>query len=103
METQVNKRLKLHAMFKTWVKNVYFQPSSNITMKYPAIIYSRNSMDTTYANNKTYVNNTSYKVTVVDEDPDSELIEKMLNMPLCKFNTHYVSSNLNHDVFTLYY
>lgn len=103
METQVSKRLELHALFKTLVNNVYFQPSSNITMKYPAIVYSRNSIDDIYANNTTYVRKTSYKVTVVDEDPDSELIEKILNIPSCKWVTNYVTNNLNHDVFTLYY
>lgn len=103
METLMNKRLRLQSLFKTLTNNVYFQPTSNIQMNYPAIKFSLNDIDKKSANNETYFRNVSFKVTVIDEDPDSELKEQILNMPLCEFNTHYVSNNLNHDVFTLYY
>lgn len=44
-----------------------------------------------------------YQVTVVDKNPDSVIHEKVLKLPLCKFDRHYNKDNLNHDVYTLYF
>lgn len=44
-----------------------------------------------------------YKLVVVDKNPDSAIVKKVSKLPMCKFNSHYVSDNLNHDVFTIYY
>ena len=84
-------------------RNVYFQPPSTLKMNYPAIRYELNSIDNTHADNKVFTQNISYKVTLIDEDPDSEYVGKLSKLPKCAFNTSYPSDGLNHWVFTLYF
>lgn len=84
-------------------RNVYFQPPASIRMKYPAIVYKRTQLNTRHANDKLYLSKTGYQVTIIDENPDSEIVEKMMEFPMCSFNTHFTSDGLNHDVFTIYY
>jgi hypothetical protein len=31
------------------------------------------------------------------------VIKKLLALPYCEYNRHYVAENLNHDVLTLYF
>ncbi len=83
--------------------NVYFQPPPTVQIKYPAIIYSREDIDNTYADNAVYFNKIGYQLTVVDRNPDSKIVDKVSKLPMCRFNRHYTSDNLNHDVFTIYY
>lgn len=84
-------------------RNVYFQPPSTLRMKYPAIRYELSSIDNIHADNAVYAQNNSYKITLIDTDPDSEYISKISKLPKCSFNTMYPSDGLNHWVFTLYF
>lgn len=84
-------------------RNVYFQPPSNIHMKYPAIVYSRSRIANTHANDDVYKQSFSYEVTVIDSNPDSEIVAKMSLLPMCRHDRHFKSDNLNHDVFTINY
>ena len=106
----MSKRLELHDIFISLlgtqgqeVSRVYFQPPSTVKMHYPCIVYSRNSMNTKKADNRLYNHTSGYSVMVIAPDPDSEIPGKVLELPLCRFDRHYTSDNLNHDVFTLYY
>ena len=83
--------------------NVYYQPPESVKMKYPAIVYTRDAIDNTYANNEVYKQERAYTITVIDKNPDSEIVEKVSRLPRCQHNRHFTSDNLNHDVFTLYY
>lgn len=96
-------RLELHELLLGFCNNVYFQPPSSVMMKYPAIRYSRNSIENTHADNIVYKQNTSYTITVIDYDPDSELAYRLSTIPGIRHNRSYQSDNLNHDTFTLYY
>ena len=84
-------------------RNVYFQPPASIEMQYPCIRYKRESIDNEFANDKRYLSKTKYQVTVIDKDPDSEIVEKMIDYPMTSHIRHYVADNLNHDVFIIYY
>lgn len=84
-------------------RNVYFNPPESVKMRYPAIVYARKGIDNVHANDSVYKQSTSYEVTVIDSNPDSEIVEKVSKLPTCKFDRHFKSANLNHDVFTLYY
>lgn len=101
----MDRRPNLHTQLVNLLgsRNVYFQPPPSVQMRYPAIVYSRSDIDTKYANNAVYLNDVAYQITVIDSDPDSEIVMKVANLPKCRFNRHYVSDNLNHDVFTIYY
>lgn len=83
--------------------NVYFQPPSTITMKYPCIVYEKSDIDTKSANDGTYLARKQYKITVIDTNPDSLIPDRIANLPMCRFITHYTASNLNHDVYNIYY
>ena len=84
-------------------RNVYYQPPESLKMSYPAIVYSRKTIDNLYANNSVYKQNYAYEITVIDKNPDSEIVNKVSKLPTCRFDRHFKSDNLNHDVFTLYY
>lgn len=97
-------RLELQTMLENILgsRNVYYQPPSSIKMQYPAIVYSRSDIVNSHADNAAYIQNTSYKITVIDENPDSEIVKRLSLVPCCRYDRHFKSDNLNHDVFTLY-
>lgn len=101
----MTSRLKLQTLLEELLgsENVYYQPPSSVKMKYPAIVYARKKIDNTYANNAVYGQRLSYEITVIDSDPDSEIVTKVSQLPLCAHERHFTNDNLNHDVFTLYY
>ena len=84
-------------------RNVYYQPPASVKMSYPAIVYSRNDIRNDFANNNVYAQNRSYEIIVIDKNPDSEIVDKISQLPMCRFDRHYTSDNLNHDVFTIFY
>lgn len=84
-------------------RNVYYNPPASVKMKYPAIVFSRSRIEKKSANNATYIQSYRYEVTVIDADPDCEYINTISRLPLCTFDRHFVSDNLHHNTFTLYY
>lgn len=82
--------------------NVYFQPPESLKMSYPAIRYNREKIRATRANGEIYHRNVGYTITLMDSNPDSHLIDEILKVPKCSYDRHYVSNNINHDVFTIY-
>lgn len=83
--------------------NVYFQPPSTVMMKYPCIVYKRIDLDSDFANNRLYLGRTVYEVILIDKNPDTIYINKILSIPLTKYVRQYVTNNLYHDVFRIYY
>ena len=83
-------------------RHVYFQPPESRKMKYPAIRYTLSKIRTNKANNQLYHSNRGYSVTLIDKNPDSGYVDKILEIPCCSFNNHYVADNLNHFNFTIY-
>ena len=84
-------------------RNVYFQPPSNIQMNYPAIKYEIDRIDTKFANDSSYICNKRYTITVISKNAKPEIIDKLLDLPMCTFDRSYQSDNLNHFVFTIYW
>lgn len=84
-------------------RNVYFQPPESFKLKYPCIIYELKTIQKEIANNKMYLKHKCYMVTYIDEDPDSEIPDKLQELNYCDFDRHFKSDNLNHYVFTLYF
>lgn len=97
------KRKELQQLLEKIVPNVYFQPPPSYELEYPAIIYSLSRIKHRHADNVSYNNYKSYKLTLVTEDPDNDYVDEILSIPMCSFNTHFCSDNLNHYVFELYY
>ena len=99
----MGSRLDFHNILKEITPNVYYQAPTNITMRYPCIKYSRNSIDNKYGSDEVHIQNRSYTVVVMDYNPDSEFVDKLSKLPMCSFGCHYVADNLHHYIFTLYY
>lgn len=86
------------------VKKVYFQPPATVKMEYPAIRYKVDRYRTLTADNKTYRMDTRYNVIEIDRDPDSPIPKAIQeSFPMCEMTDSYVSDNLYHRVFTIYY
>lgn len=100
-----NRRLHLHEVLCKILgtRNVYFQPPESVQMNYPAIVYGLDEIKNTFADDGVYLSVRKYAVTVIDEDPDSMIVDKVCLLPMCHFNRHYEKDNLNHDVFELYF
>jgi hypothetical protein len=82
-------------------KHVYFQPP--ILMKYPCILYERYSGKTSFADNDPYSHRKRYTITAIDKNPDSLIPDEIAKLRTCVFDRHFVSNNLHHFVFNLYY
>lgn len=98
-------RLDLHQFLKDLAdsNNVYFQPPASKEMHYPAIVYNLNNIRNNPADNRIYTQYDQYSITVIDEDPDSELARKVSLIPSCTFDRHFTADNLNHFVYTITY
>ena len=101
----MNDRTDLQQMLETVLgsANVYFQPPESFRMTYPAIRYERDDIRNYPADNSVYGQSHHYKITVIDKNPDSAIVDALSRVPKMRFVTHYTSDNLNHDVFEYYY
>ena len=98
-------RLKLSGILNAipGVKKVYFQPPESVKLVYPCIIYKMTSIDTWYADNALYMSRNEYQVMVIDTDPDTKIPDLVSQLPLCRAERFFVSDNLYHYPFTLYF
>lgn len=99
-------RLELHNKLKDLMgsSSVYFQPPPTFKIQYPCIIYSVFGFKGVFANNKNYIIDTEYDVIYVTKNPDDEMTHKILaEFRKCSFVNYYVSDNLHHYKFRIYY
>lgn len=98
-------RMELQAMLEDIMgtRNVYFQPPGNVKMAYPCIVYDISQIDLKRANNEPYMENRKYSLTLIDRNPESQILDKLLELPYVSFNQHYVSDGLHHFNLSLYY
>lgn len=96
-------RISLQILLKTLLQsdNVYFQPPSEFKMEYPCITYHIGKLHSESADNIVYHLENRYTLTVIDRDPDSEIVKKVSLLPRCVHDQHFNTSNLNHDVFSI--
>lgn len=101
----MDRRLQLQEILEKILgsEHVYFSPTENIQMKYPCIVFTRDTGDTTFADGRAYRFTVRYQITAISRDPDSEVIHKLAELPMCVFDRHYISDGLNHDTFNCYY
>lgn len=104
------KRLELHEILCEIInitepngdRHVYFQPPESVKMKYPAIRYELNDINIKRANNHIYKKDPGFSIILIDKNPDSGYVDKILEIPHCSFITSYVADNLNHFKFKIY-
>ena len=83
-------------------RHIYLNPPPSVRMRYPAIKYSLNNIDSKFANNGVYKFAPSYQVILIDDDVDTKYLEPILRIPHCRFDRFYIADGLNHWVFTIY-
>ena len=83
---------------------MYFQPPNDAQIEYPCIVYERdNPNHIKSADNSVYDWQQRYQVIYMDYKPDSDVFTKLVNFPYSRFQRHYATSGLNHDVFVIYH
>jgi hypothetical protein len=106
MDPDPSNRQALHSILLGFMPeggNVYFQPPENIQMTYPCIVYQRDYALNLNADNGTYHHRKRYQVTIIDKDPDSDIPDKVAAMSYSAFLRFFVTDNLNHDVYNVYF
>lgn len=98
-------RLELHQKLNDILgsNNVYFQPPTNFKIGHPCIVYELNSIVDRHANNNRYKTMKKYTVTLIHNNPDTPLIDKLLDLPFTSFDRFYTADTLNHYVYTIYH
>ena len=101
----MRNRLTLQSMLETLLgsRNVYFRAPTSAMMQYPAIVYNLSDIDNVHANDGVYASQKQYEIIVIDEDPDSPIVDKVNHIPTANFVRPYVANGLNHWVFTITY
>ena len=84
-------------------RNVYYNPPESVEMHYDAIVFHRSGINNTFAGDSVYIQlPPTFEVTVITQDPDAPIIEKVSKLPRCRFVTSYVADDLYHNRFTLH-
>lgn len=101
----MDRRSKLQTLLESTINSsyVYFQPPASVKLDYPCVVFTLSSDRTSYANNKLYIDKLRFTITIIDRNPESELFDKIKLLPLCSFDRTYMSNNLNHYVFTIFF
>lgn len=101
----MDRQLELQGILKSILgsDNVYFQPPESKKFQYPCIVYERDDIEGTKADNMNYIRRVHYTITLIGLSPKSEFIDRLLNLPMCRYDRFFTSDGLNHDVFSLYY
>ena len=101
----MDRRKELQSLLESLLgsRNVYYDPPTNIQMKYDAIKYKVNNIGSTFADDTAYSLRKRYELIVIARKSDHPVIEKLLRLPYCSHDRHYKADNLSHDVLTLYY
>lgn len=99
------KRIKFRNKLSdhTGVTKMYFQrPPKHITDFDRCIVYS-GKPGLRYADNHAYIKGTYYTVTYIHSDPDDEVVDKLCDFPYSHFDRQFISDDLYHDVFIIFY
>lgn len=84
-------------------RHVYYQPPTGTKLQYPCIVYNLDAADDMHANDHIYLRLYRYSLTYITKDPDDPMRDKIDDLQYCSFNRFFVSDNLNHYTYTIYY
>lgn len=82
-------------------RNCYFSAPS--VLKYPCMICKLSNIRSNFANDKRYLTGHMYEITIIDENPDSKIHQRLEKIPYVSFVRFYTADNLNHWVYNLYF
>lgn len=95
-------RIKLHNTLVDILgnRNVYYQPPESIRLQYPCIIYGLKDITSNNADNLKYIKTLHYKITLICNNPDSDYVEKLLDLDYMSFENSFQTQGLYHFVFS---
>lgn len=96
-------RTALSDIFHSMCPNVYFQPPTGTKIKYPCIIYELERTNVRHADNVPYALYDLYNIKYITRDPDDPVRNQLVMLPLCSSENSYVSDNLHHYPFYIYW
>lgn len=92
-------RLALHGKLAKYYDKLYFQPPSDVRLSYPCIVYTKMALSNLKANDGNYISRIGYQITVIENDPDSNVAFEMIrDNPTWVWSSHFVQDNLNHTI-----
>lgn len=97
-------RTELEMIFKEILgsDNVYFSPPAKIHLHFPCIIYKLKGINTRTADNINYAKFRQYDIQLIDENPDSPFVDKILDIPRTRQEgTPYSVDHLMHYNFSI--
>lgn len=81
-------------------KNVYFQPPTNTSIKYPCIVYKFVRFNVTPADNKPYLVTGRWDIHHMYKNPKNDLKEKFVfEVPFCSFDRRIVTEGVYNDYY----
>lgn len=83
--------------------NVYYQPPESKKIEYPAIVYFLDNVDFIFADDVKYKRTDRYTIQLITRDPESSFINDILELDYCNFERSYVTDNLNHFIFEIFW
>ena len=95
-------RVELQALLKEYCDTVYFQPPSSIRINYPCIVYNRSTDYINRANNSLYMKEKLYRVTVMDKNPDSDIADRLQELPWAVIISRDVIDNIYQTTLNIY-
>lgn len=72
-------------------------------MTYPCFVYEVGAGLRTPADNKKYLYEQGYEVTLITKNEDPKEVDDVLELPYCTFNRQFKADNLYHWVFFIYF
>lgn len=95
-------RKLLYEHLSNYTKNVYYQPPASKTLQYPCIVYSREDVDSNYANDKVYFSRQNWQLKCISPDSEWDVPKKLLeDIEYISFDRTYPADDLYHTIFTL--
>lgn len=79
-------------------------PTKSIKLDYPCTVYTLSDIQSTYADNKNYVNQRRYQITYITKSAiDDKIDEWLTHFDGIRFSRHFTSDNLNHYIYDYYF
>lgn len=96
--------LRTEILELTGFKYAYIDPPSGFKLKYPCAVIETEVGKTERANNRLYLYTSRYTVTIMTTDTELDIVIPMLtHFKYCSESSRFISDNLAHFVFDLFY
>lgn len=83
--------------------NVYYEPPQNLTLKYPCIVYHRESTNQERADNVGYIRHGKYELMLISKNPADPTVDRLLDLKMIDHTARFTVDGLSHDQFVIYY